>query len=60
MQRTFCMFYYWSEGGPAVIGSTNGPAVPGHYWYIGSGWEDRDAALFTLAGEVAKKLGSQP
>ena len=53
MQLCFCMLNYWMEGTPAHLGSTGGPAVPSHYWYIGSDWEGRDAALYGLAGEVA-------
>jgi hypothetical protein len=54
MQRCFCMLNYWMEGTPAHLGSTGGPAVPSHYWYVGSDWEGREAALFSLAGEVEK------
>jgi hypothetical protein len=59
MQRCFCMFNYWLEGIPAGIGSTGGPGVPSHYWYVGSDWEGRDAAMFGLAGEVDKKAGGK-
>ena len=54
MQRCFCMLNYWMEGAPAHLGSTGGPAVPSHYWYVGSDWEGRSAMLFGLAGEVEK------
>jgi len=29
----------------------------GHYWYAGSGWRDNAQRLYTLAGEVERKLG---
>ena len=32
-----------------------GPA--GHYWFVGSGWQDRTALLYRTAGEVARKIG---
>jgi hypothetical protein len=57
MQLCFCMLNYWLEGVPTSIGSTGGPGVPSHYWYVGSDWEGREATLFGLAGEVAGRLG---
>jgi hypothetical protein len=33
------------------------PVVDGNTWYIGSGWQERSAKLFTLAGEVQKATG---
>jgi len=33
--------------------------VAGHAWFLGSGWQERNGKLFTLAGEVARKLGQQ-
>jgi hypothetical protein len=30
------------------------------YWFLGSGWEGRAEKLFTLAGEVEKKVGREP
>jgi hypothetical protein len=56
MQLCSCMLSYWLEAGPAAIGSTTGPGIPGQYWYVGSDWEGRDATLFGLAGEVQKKI----
>jgi len=31
----------------------------GHYWYAGSGWQDRTQRLYDLAGEVTKKLAEK-
>ncbi|MFI5381987.1 MAG: hypothetical protein ACHRHE_22050 [Tepidisphaerales bacterium] len=31
----------------------------GHYWYAGSGWRDNAQKLYTLAGEVERKLGQK-
>jgi hypothetical protein len=59
MQLCFCMLNYWLEGVPASIGSTGGPAVPSQYWFVASDWEGREEKLFSLAGEVGKKLGGQ-
>jgi len=33
--------------------------IAGHMWFVGSGWQDRSARLFDLAGEVTKKLAGQ-
>jgi hypothetical protein len=30
---------------------------PGHTWYLSSGWAERAGRLFSLAGEVARKIG---
>jgi hypothetical protein len=35
------------------------PNTAGHYWFVGSGWQDRSAALYRLAGEVAGKIGDR-
>jgi hypothetical protein len=32
------------------------PGVAGHTWFIGSGWQERSARLYALAGEVTRKL----
>jgi hypothetical protein len=42
-----CIFYY-NAGGEA-----------GAHWYAGSGWQDREQQLYTLAGEVQKKMGGK-
>jgi hypothetical protein len=31
----------------------------GHYWYASSGWRDNAQRLYTLAGEVQRKLGGK-
>jgi len=31
----------------------------GHTWFVGSGWQDRTAELYTLAGEVTRKLRAE-
>ena len=33
------------------------PNVTGHNWFLSSGYQERTAELFALAGEVTKKLG---
>jgi hypothetical protein len=33
------------------------PNVAGHYWFVGSGWQERSEELYALAGEVERKLG---
>jgi hypothetical protein len=40
--------FYYAAGGSA-----------GAYWYAGSGWQDRQQQLYTLAGEVQGKLGGK-
>ena len=59
----------WRVGGPLVLpGKYNSPAglplfdqtydggTTGHVWFAGSGWLDRAAKLYDLAGEVERKL----
>ena len=33
--------------------------VTGHYWLLGSGYQERTAQLYALAGEVSRKLSGQ-
>ena len=40
--------FYYNAGGAA-----------GAYWYAGSGWQDRQQQLYTLAGEVQRKMGGK-
>jgi len=35
------------------------PAVTGYVWFLGSGWQERSERLFSLAGEVEKKLAGK-
>ena len=35
------------------------PGVAGHRWFVNSGWQRRSKRLYSLAGEVAKKLRAQ-
>jgi len=35
------------------------PAVTGDTWLVGSGWQERSEKLYSLAGEVRKKLGAK-
>jgi hypothetical protein len=49
------VYRQWYEG----VGKRSDPAA-GLKWYIASGWQERDAKLFDLAGEVEKALTSQP
>lgn len=34
------------------------PGLGGQAWYLTSGWQDRSEKLFTMAGEVVRKLGN--
>jgi len=34
----------------------NRPGIEGHKWFVASGWQERSRKLFSLAGEVARKL----
>jgi hypothetical protein len=33
--------------------------MTGHHWYLSSGYQERTAELFELAGAVAKKVGGE-
>jgi Glycoside hydrolase 123, catalytic domain/Glycoside hydrolase 123 N-terminal domain len=33
--------------------------LAGHYWYAGSGWQDRTQRLYEFAGEVTRKLAEK-
>jgi hypothetical protein len=33
--------------------------VTGYKWFLGSGWQERSEKLYTLAGEVARKLAEK-
>ena len=33
------------------------PAINGHLWFVGSGWQQRTRQLYALAAEVGAKLG---
>ena len=35
----------------------NTPGLAGHAWFVGSGWQDRAKKLYSLAGEVAVRIG---
>ena len=37
----------------------NAGGAGGAYWYAGSGWQDRQQQLYTLAGEVQAKMGGK-
>jgi Glycoside hydrolase 123, catalytic domain/Glycoside hydrolase 123, N-terminal domain len=45
---------YWDSKARKMRSSE---ATKGRTWYAASGWQARDAKLFALAGQVAKKLG---
>ena len=47
--ETYCLARNWR----------NHPNVTGHNWFLSSGYQERTAELFTLAGEVTRKLGGQ-
>jgi hypothetical protein len=38
----------------------NKTAPAGHKWFLASGWQQRTAELFTIAGEVEKKAPAKP
>jgi Glycoside hydrolase 123, catalytic domain len=67
VERTQCLLKAATSmqlSGPAHYTMTSGRIIryagpAGHYWFVGSLWQDRTAALFRLAGEVARKLGRQ-
>jgi len=45
---------------PTILAmGTGGYNVTGGNWYIGSGWQNRTMELFSLAGEVERKIGKQ-
>lgn len=35
------------------------PGQVGYQWFIGSGWQDRSAELYAIAGEVSRAIGSE-
>jgi len=59
-ERLRCMELATSQ---LVVAGTRTPAmwvrapVASHVWFMGSGWEVRATSLYTLAGEVARRLG---
>jgi len=59
-------FYYTAPGSKNSWETTclarnwrNAPNVAGQNWFLSSGYQERTAELFTLAGEVTTKLGKQ-
>jgi hypothetical protein len=34
-------------------------SIAGHAWFAGSGWQERSAELYALAGEVERRLGQK-
>jgi hypothetical protein len=49
-------------GGPMFFGATAWrwtAGIPGHRWFLGSGWQERSRALYAVAAEVADKLGER-
>lgn len=59
-------FYYTMPGSKNSWETTclarnwrNHPNLTGHNWFLSSGYQERTAELFTLAGEVSRKLGRQ-
>jgi len=58
-QACFCRLMNRLDGNPAGLSSTGGPGVAGHFWSVGSGWQKRAERLFTLAGEVERKVSTQ-
>jgi hypothetical protein len=35
------------------------PVLNGHLWYVQSGWQERSEKLYSLAGEIARKLDAK-
>ena len=33
------------------------PGIPGHRWYLSSGWQESNRLLYDLAGQVQKAAG---
>ncbi|MBM4038278.1 MAG: hypothetical protein FJ290_07180 [Planctomycetes bacterium] len=59
MWRALCNYQL---GGPFFFGAGAWrwtPGIPGHRWYLGSGWQDESARLFDLAGQ-AQRATSRP
>ena len=64
-ERQFAMAVGLSErqlNNPNAQGKTRGAVelAAGYLWYLGSGWQERTEKLFTLAGDVEKKLAAKP
>jgi hypothetical protein len=55
--RALQMLRDWPGWG--VIHALRSGSDMGASWFVSSGWEQRAEALFTLAGEVEKKLGAK-
>jgi hypothetical protein len=36
-----------------------GGGLSGNAWYLGSGWQDRTQELYTMAGEVTRKVAEK-
>ena len=48
-------------GGPFFFGAGAwrwAPGIPGHRWFLGSGWLDESRQLFELAGQVQRAINS--
>ena len=57
MWRTLCNYQL---GGPFFFragGWRWTPGIPGHRWYLSSGWQDQSRTLYDLAGQVQRKAG---
>jgi hypothetical protein len=58
MWRALCNYQL---GGPFFFGAGAwrwAPGIPGHRWYLSSGWQDESLKLFTLAGQVQAKCAA--
>jgi hypothetical protein len=47
-------------GGPFFFGAGAwrwAPGIPGHRWFLSSGWQDESRQLFELAGQVQRAVG---
>ncbi|HUS47193.1 MAG TPA: glycoside hydrolase domain-containing protein [Phycisphaerae bacterium] len=60
-ERLKCMWKSLSNnpGAPAPGMWRWHPGIAGHKWFLSSGWQDRSAKLYQLAGEVERKLAGR-
>ena len=56
MVRSMAHYQMNNPGDKWVTGWRYGGEVAGHIWFVGSGWQERSERLYTLAGEVERKL----
>ncbi|HUS47195.1 MAG TPA: glycoside hydrolase domain-containing protein [Phycisphaerae bacterium] len=63
LEHNHCMWrsmISWQTGPKSSLDPTawrGTPTPTGHAWFVGSGWQERSKRLYSLAGEVQKRLG---